>query len=59
MAALVHWLGTVPEGIWGALLGVTGAQLLTWVREYRRNREGYRAPQRAAIGALLVRSYGS
>jgi hypothetical protein len=51
---LTDWLGAIPEGIWGGIVGVAGAQLLTWVRERRRNRDAYRAPQREAIGAIVA-----
>ncbi|GAB3029980.1 hypothetical protein GCM10027213_49510 [Mycobacterium bourgelatii] len=51
---LIEWLGTIPEGIWGGIIGVAGAQLLTWVRERRRNRDAYRAPQRDAIATIIT-----
>ncbi|MGC5026272.1 hypothetical protein ACLQ3K_16090 [Tsukamurella sp. DT100] len=38
----------------GGVIGAAATQLATWVRERRRNREVYRAPQRDAIAALMV-----
>jgi hypothetical protein len=54
MTALVHWLGTVPAAIWGALAGAVIARVLTWIAERKRNRDAYRAPQRVAIGAIIA-----
>jgi hypothetical protein len=42
------------ETIGAGLLGGAGVQLLIWIREYRTNRDAYRAPQREAIGAIIA-----
>jgi hypothetical protein len=40
--------------ILGGLVGAAVTQLLTWIREHRRNRDAYRAPQRDSIGAIIA-----
>ncbi|BBY88460.1 hypothetical protein [Mycolicibacterium tokaiense] len=40
----------------GGLVGAGVTQLFTFAREYRRNRDGYRTPQRAAIGEIIAAS---
>lgn len=42
------------ETIGAGLIGAAGAQVFTWMRERRRNRDAYRAPQREAIGAIVA-----
>jgi hypothetical protein len=54
LTALVHWVQSIPDGVTGAIIGVLATQLVTSVSTYRRRRDEYRAPQRAAIGGLLA-----
>ncbi|ETB31479.1 hypothetical protein [Mycobacterium avium] len=42
------------ETVAAGLLGAAGAQVFTWIREHRKNRDAYRAPQREAIGAIIA-----
>ncbi len=60
---VVDWLdsvsdfvGSIPDGVLGAVIGVVAAQIVGSVSTYRRRRDEYRAPQRAAIGAVLAAS---
>lgn len=54
LASLIHSLQSIPDGVTGAIIGVLATQLVTSVSTYRRRRDEYRAPQRAAIGGLLA-----
>lgn len=54
MTAAVEWPAAILAGIWGALAGATAARILTWLAERERNRDAYRAPQRATIGAIIA-----
>ncbi|MCV7214703.1 hypothetical protein H7J51_05315 [Mycobacterium crocinum] len=56
LATAAHWIGSIPDGVLGAIIGVVATQLVTSVSTYRRRRDEYRAPQRAAIGALRAAS---
>jgi hypothetical protein len=49
-----RWLGSIPDGVVGAVIGVIAMQIVTAISTYRRHRDEYRSPQRAAIGALLA-----
>lgn len=42
------------ETVAAGLLGAAGAQVFTWIREHRKNRDAYREPQREAIGAIIA-----
>lgn len=51
---LFDWLRSIPEGVWGGLVGAASTQLFAWIGVRRRNRDAYRAPQRDAIGAIIA-----
>ncbi|MGH3676368.1 MAG: hypothetical protein ACRDU5_11645 [Mycobacterium sp.] len=53
-----RWVGSIPDGVIGAVIGVIAMQIVTSVSTYRRRRDEYRAPQRAAIAALLAAANG-
>jgi hypothetical protein len=40
---LGHWVGSIPDGVLGAVIGVIATQLVTSVNTYRRRRDEYRA----------------
>ena len=52
--AVAMWVGSIPDGVLGAVIGVVATQIVTSVSTYRRRRDEYRAPQRAAIAGILA-----
>ena len=56
LSSALQFIGSIPDGVMGAIIGVIATQLVTSVSTYRRRRDEYRAPQRAAIGALRAAS---
>jgi hypothetical protein len=51
------WLSAALPYVGGGVLGAAVTYGLTWVRERRRTLDAYRAPQRQAIGDIVVATH--